>query len=123
MLWWLSGPQYVPILLLSLFHGLIEVSLVQHVFIYDFIVIELPSHKFHDVASLVAITEVDDYLLIIIAPFIFGIILDSHCLCKFCIHLKVLVRTIIYLIFNILSYFIRPLSAVALNRKQERALG
>ena len=60
MLWWLRGPQYVPILLLALFHRLVEVSLVQYVFIYDFIVVEIPSHKFHDIASLAAITEVDD---------------------------------------------------------------
>jgi hypothetical protein len=60
MLWWLRGPEYVPILLLALFHRLVEVSLVQHVFIYDFIVVEIPSHKFHDIAPLGAITEVDD---------------------------------------------------------------
>jgi hypothetical protein len=60
MLWWLRGPQYVPILLLSLFHRLVEVSPVEYVFIYDFIVVEIPSHKFHDIASLATITEVND---------------------------------------------------------------
>lgn len=60
MLWWLSSPQYVPILMLSLFHGLVEVSPVQHIFIYDLVVVEILGNKFDDVASLAAITEVND---------------------------------------------------------------